>query len=115
MWLFYVQHQFEDTYWERRDEWDYMMAALKGSSYYKLPKVLQWFTGNIGLHHIHHLNARIPNYALEQCHNENPIFQDVTTITLWSSLKAISLKLWDEEQRALVGFDHVKKLEQQAE
>jgi hypothetical protein len=68
VWLFYVQHQFEGVYWERREEWDYCTAALKGSSFYKLPKILQWFSGNIGFHHIHHLSPRIPNYNLEKCH-----------------------------------------------
>lgn len=113
IWMFYVQHQFEGTYWEHNDEWDYMTAALKGSSYYKLPRVLQWFTGNIGLHHIHHLSSRIPNYALERCHKENPIFQDVTTITLLSSLRSLSLKLWDEEQRKLVSFRDLKVMQSQ--
>ncbi len=103
-WLFYVQHQFERTYWEHTPEWDYSLAALAGSSYYKLPKVLQWFTGNIGFHHIHHLSPRIPNYKLEQCHNENPILQRVTQLTLRSSLKTASLSLWDEDQRQLVSF-----------
>jgi omega-6 fatty acid desaturase (delta-12 desaturase) len=108
VWLFYVQHQFEDTYWESHPNWQYPLAALHGSSYYRLPRVLQWFSGNIGLHHIHHLNARIPNYRLQQCHRENPQFQQVTTLTLWSSFKCIGLTLWDEEQRRLVGFGHLK-------
>jgi acyl-lipid omega-6 desaturase (Delta-12 desaturase) len=108
VWLFYVQHQFEDTYWEHKDEWDYTEAALYGSSYLKLPKILQWFTGNIGLHHIHHLSARIPNYELQRCHDENPEFQAVNTITLFTSLKCISLRLWDEETQKLVGFGHIK-------
>jgi omega-6 fatty acid desaturase (delta-12 desaturase) len=86
MWLFFVQHQFEDTYWEHQEEWDYTYAALRGSSYYKLPKVLQWFTGNIGFHHIHHLSPRIPNYSLEKCHDENPVFQNILTMTLRTSL-----------------------------
>jgi len=77
VWLFYVQHQFEDVYWERGQEWDYEKAALEGSSYYKLPKVLQWFTGNIGFHHIHHLSPRIPNYHLAKCHRSEPLFQQV--------------------------------------
>lgn len=109
IWLFYVQHQFEGTYWESHDEWDYVTAALRGSSYFKLPKVLQWFTGNIGLHHIHHLSSRIPNYALQQCMNENPEFINVTTITLWSSLKSLRLNLWDEERHKLVGFGELKQ------
>lgn len=113
IWMFYIQHQFEGTYWESHDDWDYATAALRGSSYFKLPKVLQWFTGNIGLHHIHHLSSRIPNYALQQCLDENPTFQDVTTITLWSSLKSLRLNLWDEERRQLVSFGHLKLLRRQ--
>jgi omega-6 fatty acid desaturase (delta-12 desaturase) len=104
IWMFYVQHQFEDVYWERGDKWDYTLAALKGSSYYKLPKVLQWFTGNIGFHHVHHLSPRIPNYYLERCHRSNPLFQNVKPVTLLSSLKCLSFRLWDEEKKKLVGF-----------
>lgn len=110
VWLFYVQHQFEGVYWERHDDWDYATAAVKGSSFYKLPKVLQWFTGNIGFHHIHHLGPRIPNYHLERCYRENPVFQEVKPITLPSSLKALRLRLWDEEHRKLVGFGYLKTL-----
>jgi omega-6 fatty acid desaturase (delta-12 desaturase) len=115
IWMFYIQHQFEGTYWERHEEWDYATAAIRGSSYFKLPKVLQWFTGNIGFHHIHHLSSRIPNYALQQCMEENPQFQEVTTITLWSSLKSLRLNLWDEQQRQLVSFRHLKTLSRQRE
>ncbi|MFN3982453.1 MAG: fatty acid desaturase [Caldilinea sp.] len=103
-WLFYVQHQFERTYWEHTPEWDYTLAAMHGSSYYRLPKVLQWFTGNIGFHHIHHLSPRIPNYNLERCHEENPLMQRVVQLTLWTSFKTTSLALWDEEKRRLVTF-----------
>jgi omega-6 fatty acid desaturase (delta-12 desaturase) len=110
VWMFYVQHQFEDTYWERHPEWQYALAALKGSSYYKLPRVLQWFTGNIGFHHIHHLSPKIPNYNLQKCMDENPVFHHVTVVTFWESLKTMSLKLWDEEQEKLVGFGYLKKL-----
>lgn len=110
IWMFYVQHQFEDVYWERREEWDYTTAALQGSSFYKLPKILQWFTGNIGFHHIHHLSSRIPNYNLERCHRSHPLFQQVKPITMLSSLKCISLRLWDEQSRKLVGYDHLRKL-----
>jgi len=106
-WLFYVQHQYERTYWVPDDEWDYALAALKGSSYYKLPSVLRWFTGNIGFHHIHHLSPRIPNYKLKQCHEENPVFQQATVLTLASSLRTASLRLWDEETQRLVGFEHI--------
>jgi omega-6 fatty acid desaturase (delta-12 desaturase) len=103
-WLFYVQHQFERTYWDHTPQWDYTLAAMHGSSYYRLPKILQWYTGNIGFHHIHHLSPRIPNYLLERCHQENPLLQQVTQLTLSSSLKTISLTLWDEERRRLVTF-----------
>jgi omega-6 fatty acid desaturase (delta-12 desaturase) len=102
VWLFYVQHQFEDTYWQTADDWSYADAALQGSSYLRLPKVLQFFTGNIGVHHVHHLNARIPNYNLQRAHDENPIFHDVPTLTLWDGLRAVRLKLWDEDRGRLV-------------
>lgn len=108
-WLFFVQHQFEDTYWASDDNWNYTLAALQGSSYYKLPKLLQWFTGNIGFHHIHHLSPRIPNYLLEQCHDENPMFQEIVILTLGSSLKSIRLSLWDEEEKKLIGFRQLKQ------
>ena len=104
VWLFYVQHQFEDAYWQSSETWSYADAALQGSSYLKLPKVLQFFSGNIGLHHVHHLSARIPNYNLQRAHDENPIFHDVPTLSLWDGLRAVRLKLWDEERGRLVGF-----------
>jgi acyl-lipid omega-6 desaturase (Delta-12 desaturase) len=104
IWLFYVQHQFEDAYWQSTADWSYANAALRGSSYLKLPRVMQFFTGNIGLHHVHHLNARIPNYNLQRAHDENPIFHQVPTLTLWDALRTVRLKLWDEEQRKLVTF-----------
>jgi acyl-lipid omega-6 desaturase (Delta-12 desaturase) len=104
VWLFYVQHQFEGVYWERKESWDYAKAALEGSSYYKLPKVLQWFSGNIGFHHIHHLSPRIPNYNLERCHHAEPLFRDIKPITLRSSLKSIRFRLWDEASRQMVGY-----------
>jgi acyl-lipid omega-6 desaturase (Delta-12 desaturase) len=104
IWLFYVQHQFEDAYWESAAEWSYADAALRGSSYLKLPKVLQFFTGNIGLHHVHHLNARIPNYNLQRAHDENPMFHSVPTLSLWDGLRAVQLKLWDDEGGRLVTF-----------
>jgi omega-6 fatty acid desaturase (delta-12 desaturase) len=109
VWLFYVQHQFEDAYWERED-WDFTAAALKGSSFYKLPRVLQWFSGNIGFHHIHHLSPRIPNYNLERCHRSDPMFQDVKPVRLFASSKLITLRLWDEHAKKLIGFRHLKKL-----
>lgn len=104
IWLFYVQHQFEDAYWENRDSWDYDDAALQGSSYLKLPRVLQFFTGNIGLHHVHHLNARIPNYYLQRAHDENPIFHGVPVLTMRDGLRAHRLKLWDHKRGRLVTF-----------
>ena len=104
VWLFYVQHQFEPTYREHDPRWKYESAALEGSSYYRLPKFLQWLTGNIGLHHVHHLNARIPNYRLQEVFDKNPELQQVTTITMWQSLRCVRLALWDEEKRKLVRF-----------
>ena len=108
IWLFYVQHQFDGVYWERNANWDYGTAALKGSSFYKLPKVLQWFSGNIGFHHIHHLSPRIPNYDLEKCHRAEPLFQTVKPLTLFSSLKSFTFRLWDEQRRSLVGYRALK-------
>lgn len=110
LWLFYVQHQFEDTYWERGDNWDYTDAALQGSSYYKLPKVLQWFSGNIGFHHIHHLSPRVPNYYLESCHRSDSMFDEVKALTVWKSLKSLKYRLWDEQERRLVGFGYLRQL-----
>ena len=102
--LFYVQHQYEDAYWEDTDSWSYADAALRGSSYLKLPKVLQFFTGNIGLHHVHHLSARVPNYNLQRAHDEIEIFQGVPVLTLGESLRCSRLKLWDPERGRLVTF-----------
>ncbi len=112
VWLFYIQHQFEDVYWARHAEWDYVAAGLRGSSFYKLPRILQWFTGNIGFHHIHHLSPRIPNYNLEACQASNPLFQQVRPVTLRDSLKSLRFRLWDEEHRRLVGFGYAHELEQ---
>jgi omega-6 fatty acid desaturase (delta-12 desaturase) len=103
-WMFYVQHQFERTYWEHTPNWDYTLAAMHGSSYYQLPRILQWFTGNIGFHHIHHLSPRIPNYRLQDCHEQNPSLQKVTRLTLADSLKTVFLALWEEQQQRLVPF-----------
>jgi len=108
IWLFYVQHQFEHAYWENGSDWEYGDAALRGSSYLKLPKVLQFLTGNIGFHHVHHLNARIPNYNLARAHRENPMLHDVPTLSLWDGLRAVRLKLWDEELNRLVTFAHAR-------
>lgn len=107
VWLFYVQHNFDGTYWERHDQWDYIFASMKGSSYYQLPAVLQWFSGNIGFHHIHHLGPRIPNYKLPLCYRENPIFH-IKPITLKSSLKSLSLRLWDEKSKRMVGWKELR-------
>jgi acyl-lipid omega-6 desaturase (Delta-12 desaturase) len=104
IWLFYVQHQFEGVYWERHDAWSYANSALRGSSYLKLPRILQFFTGNIGLHHVHHMNPRIPNYNLQRAHDEIPIFHDVPTLSLRDGIRSLRLKLYDEERGRLVGF-----------
>ncbi len=104
IWLFYVQHQFEDAYWENTGEWTYADAALRGSSYLKLPKILQFFSGNIGLHHVHHLNSRIPNYNLQRAHDESRLFEDVPVLSLWDAVRAVRLKLWDEDTGRLVTF-----------
>lgn len=102
--LFYVQHQFEDAYWEDSDSWTYEDAALRGSSFLRLPAVLRFFTGNIGFHHVHHLSARIPNYHLRHAHADNPIFHSVPVLSFWDGVKAVRLKLWDERTRRLVTF-----------
>jgi acyl-lipid omega-6 desaturase (Delta-12 desaturase) len=104
IWLFYVQHQFEDAYWQNTSDWSYADAALRGSSHLRLPRVLQFFTGNIGLHHVHHLNARIPNYNLQAAHDANSMLHGVPTLSLWDGLRAITLKLWDEDSDKLVTF-----------
>ena len=106
VWMFYVQHQFEDAYWTTKPDWDYATAALQGSTFYNLPKWMHWFTGNIGFHHIHHLSPKIPNYELEKAHQENAEFQDVPTLTLWSSITLVlrNLAIIDEETDKLIGF-----------
>ena len=104
VWLFYVQHQFEPTYWEHDERWVYEDAALAGSSYYRLPRLLQWATGNIGLHHVHHLNARIPNYRLQAVLEAIPELRRVTTLTFGDSLRCVWLALWDERNKRLVRF-----------
>ena len=104
IWLFYVQHQFEGVYWARKGEWDALRAAMEGSSYYKLPRVLRWFSGNIGYHHVHHLGSRIPNYRLKECFDAIPALQAKEPLTIKKSLSAIRLKLWDEDRRRLVSF-----------
>jgi len=107
IWLFYVQHQFEDAYWESHDEWDYVTACLRGSSHLKLPAVFQWFTGSIGLHHIHHLSPRIPNYRLQRCHDDNLLFQSAPEVRFRSGMAALRLALWDEDRRRMVRFDEL--------
>ncbi len=105
LWLFYVQHNFDGTYWERQANWDFYKAGLLGSSYYKLPALLNWFTGNIGFHHIHHLSPRIPNYYLPKVQKEHPLFEQVRPLTLWRSLKSLNYRLWDEQRKMMVGFN----------
>jgi omega-6 fatty acid desaturase (delta-12 desaturase) len=104
LWLFYVQHQFEGAYWARSVDWSYTEAALKGSSFYKLPGILQWFTGSIGFHHIHHLSPRIPNYYLQRCHDADPFFATIKPVTLLASLKTLTFRLWDEQRNVFVSF-----------
>lgn len=103
-WLFYVQHQYEDVKWSRGTDWDYKTMALEGSSFLKLPKVLQWFTGNIGFHHIHHLSPKIPNYNLEKCYNENEQFHIEKPLTFFTALRSLKFRLWDEKNQRLVSF-----------
>ncbi|WP_404407258.1 fatty acid desaturase [Jeotgalibacillus malaysiensis] len=109
IWLFYVQHQFEDSYFEDESEWDYVKAAVDGSSFYKLPRVLQWVTGNIGYHHVHHLSPRVPNYHLEKAHESTPPLHQATTITMRSSLESIKFRLYDESRKTFVSFSEVKR------
>jgi omega-6 fatty acid desaturase (delta-12 desaturase) len=106
--FFYVQHQYEDTYWRFRNAWNYYEAGLEGSSYFVLPKVLQWFTANIGLHHIHHVSSRIPNYRLQQCYDENPELQNVTRLTIRESVKTLRMSLWDEDAQRLIRFGDLR-------
>jgi omega-6 fatty acid desaturase (delta-12 desaturase) len=107
VWLFYVQHQFEDAYWAPHGEWDYLDAALDGSTHLRLPPVLQWFTGSIGLHHVHHAAPKIPNYRLQSCHDENALFQQSPVVTLRSGMAALRLALWDEARGRMVRFRDV--------
>jgi len=107
LWLFYLQHQYEEVSWVRSNEWNYLNIALEGSSFVKFPKVLQWFSGNIGFHHIHHINARIPNYKLEKAYKENPVFNQVEPVTFLKSLKTLKLRLWDEKLQRLIGFNEL--------
>lgn len=104
LWLFYIQHQFDNAYWIRHESWDFLSVALHGSSYFKLPKPLQWFTGNIGLHHIHHVRPSIPNYNLQQCYDDIPALREVKPITLKASIRSLGLSLYDEENKQLISF-----------
>jgi omega-6 fatty acid desaturase (delta-12 desaturase) len=108
IWLFYVQHQFDDTYWERTPDWDYTDAALRGSSHLALPRVLQFFSGNIGFHHVHHLNPKIPNYNLQRAHEEQPMFRSVPSVSVSDGLRATQLKLWDEHARRMVTWQQAR-------
>jgi Fatty acid desaturase len=110
--LFYVQHQFEDVYWESSEQWSYADAALRGSSYLKLPKLFQFFSGNIGLHHVHHLSAKIPNYNLQRAHDENAIFHDVPVLTVRDGLRSVRLKVIDPKSGRLLTWSQVKALAQ---
>jgi len=109
VWLFYVQHTFEGAYWARGSEWDSSEAALSGSSYFAMPRVLHWFTANIGYHHIHHLASRIPSYRLREAFESNPRLQAAPRVTWWTSLRSARLKLWDEESGRMVGFKQLKE------
>lgn len=109
IWLFYVQHQFEPSYWTRREAWNAVDAALRGSSYYRLPRVLQWFSGNIGLHHLHHLRPKIPNYRLQPCLDATPELNVPSALTLWGSLRCLRLNLWDEQNQSFVSFREARR------
>ena len=110
IWLFYVQHTFEDSYFEENEEWEYVLAAVEGSSFYKLQKLMQFLTGNIGYHHVHHLSPRVPNYKLEMAHNNTQPLENVPTITLATSLRSLRFRLWDEESKTFVSFKDIKYL-----
>lgn len=113
IWFFYVQHQHEHAYKSWKPNWDYLLSAIKGSTFYKLPRPLNWLTGNIGYHHIHHLSSGIPNYNLRKCAEENPIFQKyVTKVTFWKSLCYVKHKLWDEETSRMISFSEFRQIEQ---
>ena len=107
VWLFYVQHQFDRTYWAKSDVWNVEHSAVAGSSYYDLPAILRWFTGNIGYHHLHHLATRVPNYRLRECFDSHPRLQQAPRLTLWTSLRSARLRLWDAQAQRLVPFSAV--------
>jgi omega-6 fatty acid desaturase (delta-12 desaturase) len=104
VWLFFVQHQFEETAWASQEKWSFDKAALRGSSYYDLPPVLRWFTANIGIHHVHHLSSRIPYYRLPLVVRDHPELKDIGRVTLMKSLSCVRLALWDEEHQRLISF-----------
>lgn len=108
IWLFYVQHQFENTYWRRQEEWNFVQAALEGSSFLDLPPVLEWFTGNIGYHPLHHLSVKVPNYHLKRCYEAVPEVRGKTRLTLWESFACAKLALWDESRMRLVSFNEAR-------
>ncbi len=110
VYLFFVQHQFEGAYWQKHEGWDYVTAAIAGCTYFRLPGVLRWLTGDIGLHHVHHLAPRIPNYLLKRCHDENPIFQGARVVTLLRSVRLLTLALWDEERQRMIRFGELRLL-----
>lgn len=114
MWFFYVQHQFEDTRWDRANEWNFHEAALHGSSYYELPTALAWFTGNIGVHHVHHLQSRIPFYRLSEVLKDHPELASVGRMTLLESFHCATLALWDERSSQLISFRELKSRQSQA-
>ncbi len=110
LWFFYIQHQYENIYKSGKDNWNYVVAAMKGSTYYKLPRLFHWLTGNIGYHHIHHLSPAIPNYNLPKCHKENPVFEQHTnTITFWESLKTMRANLWDAQKQKMISFSEYRR------
>jgi omega-6 fatty acid desaturase (delta-12 desaturase) len=107
VWLFYVQHQYRDVLWEDETRWDYKTTALHGSSWFKLPRILNWFTGNIGFHHIHHLSPRVPNYNLKKCHYENTLFHSVKPLTFFSAFESLLLRLYDEKRKRMIRFNEI--------
>lgn len=114
VWLFYVQHQFEEAYWERGQQWDYATAAITGSSHLRLPGWMNWFTGHIGLHHVHHLGPKIPNYRLKRAHEENPIFTEAPVLTFWTAWRSLRLTLWDEANKRMIGFRDLRRMQRHA-
>lgn len=110
-WFFFIQHQHEHSYKKYKEDWEFVVAAIRGSTYYKLPRLFQWLSGNIGIHHIHHLSSMIPNYNLEKCMRENPVLnKHVTVLSFWQSLKLMTHKLWDEEQERMISFREYSRL-----